>query len=133
MISTRVIDAPTMQRIKHFARYWDLIANSGRFPRALPLVLGHAPFERFMALADWLYATTRRTHALPNEELYAQLHTWLVRDGASADEAARMLALDYADSGARGRLPFVAAVPIRRGASPARKATLDRQRRHLRA
>jgi len=132
VISTRVIDAPTMQRIRRFARYWDLIANSGRFPRALPLLLGRAPFGRFMALADWLYATTRRTHALPNEELCALLHAWLMREGMSTAEAARVVALDYADSGARGRLPFVAAVPVRRGASPARKATLDRQRRHLR-
>ncbi len=69
-----------MQRIRRFARYWDLIANSGRFPRALPLLLGHAPFERFMALSDWLYATTRRTHALPLEEL---LRATSCLDGAS--------------------------------------------------
>jgi Protein of unknown function (DUF4080)/Radical SAM superfamily len=133
VISTGLIDAPTMQRITRFARYWDLIANSGRFPRALPLLLGRTPFDRFMALADWLYATTQRTHALPNEELYAHLHVWLVRGGMAAAEATRWLALDYADSGARGRLPFLAATPDRRGALPARGATLDRQRRHLRA
>ena len=133
VISTGLIDAPTMQRIRRFARYWDLIANSGRFPRTLPLLLGNAPFDRFMALADWLYATTQRTHALPNEELYAQLHAWLIRGGMAADDATRLLALDYTDSGARGRLPFLAATRARRGAQPARGATLDRQRRHLRA
>ena len=133
VISTGLIDAPTMQRIRRFARYWDLIANSGRFPRTLPILLGRTPFDRFMALADWLYATTQRTHALPNEELYAHLHVWLVRGGMAAAEATRWLALDYADSGARGRLPFLAATRDRRGALPARGATLDRQRRHLRA
>jgi len=133
VISTGLIDASTMQRIRRFARYWDLIANSGRFPRTLPILLGRTPFDRFMALADWLYATTQRTHALPNEELYAHLHVWLVRGGMAAAEATRWLALDYADSGARGRLPFLAATRDRRGALPARGATLDRQRRHLRA
>lgn len=133
IISTGLVDAPTMERIRRFARYWDLIANSGRFPRTLPLLLGRAPFDRFMALADWLYATTQRTHALQNEELYAQLHAWLVHGGMVADEATRLLALDYSDSGARGRLPFLAATPVRRGARTARGATLDRQRRHLRA
>ncbi len=133
VISTGLIDAPTMQRVRRFARYWDLIANSGRFPRTLPLLLGDAPFDRFMALADWLYATTQRTHALPNEELYAQLHAWLVRGGMAADDATGLLALDYTDSGARGRLPFLASTRARRGAQPARGATLDRQRRHLRA
>jgi B12 binding domain/Protein of unknown function (DUF4080)/Radical SAM superfamily len=133
VISTGLIDAPTMQRITRFARYWDLIANSGRFPRALPLLLGRTPFDRFMALADWLYARTQRTHALPNEELYAHLHVWLVRGGMAADDATQLLTLDYTDSGARGRLPFLAATRGRRGARPARGATLDRQRRHLRA
>jgi len=133
VISTGLIDAPTMQRIRRFARYWDLIANSGRFPRTLPFLLGRTPFDRFMALADWLYATTQRTHALPNEELYAHLHDWLVRGGVAAADATRLLAQDYTDSGARGRLPFLAATRGRRGAPPARGATLDRQRRHLRA
>ncbi len=133
VISTGLIDAPTMQRITRFARYWDRIANSGRFPRALPLLLGRTPFERFMALSDWLFATTQRTHALPNEELYVQLHAWLIRGAMAADDATRLLAVDYTDSGARGRLPFLAATPARQGAPPARGATLDRQRRHLRA
>ncbi len=68
-----------------------------------------------------------------SEELYAQLHAWMVREGMTVTEAAQMLALDYADSGARGRLPFLATALRRPGAKPARGATLDRQRRHLRA
>jgi hypothetical protein len=98
----------------------------------LPLLLGHGPFDRFMAFADWLYATTQRTHALPNEELYAQVHAWLVLGGVAAEQATRLLALDYAGSGARGRLPFVDATSVQRGTPAVRGATLDRQRRHLR-
>ena len=122
-----------MQRIMRFARYWDLIANSGRFRRALALLVGATPFDNFMALSDWLYATTQRTHALPLEELHARLHVWMTRQGMSASDAAELLTLDYADSGARGRLTFASSPPKRPSAVPTHSATLERQRRHVRA
>ena len=62
ILATDRIDFATMQRLVRFARYWDLVANSGRFAHTLPLILGDAPFAHFMALSDWLYAQpTRRT------------------------------------------------------------------------
>lgn len=36
---TSTVDAATLQRVSRFARYWDLIANSGRFRETLPLLL----------------------------------------------------------------------------------------------
>jgi len=131
VLSTGQIDAATMQRIKRFARYWDLIANSGRFPRALPRLLGDAPFSRFMAFADSLYASTRRTHGLAVEELYAQVRAGLMRHGTSEADASMLLALDYRDSGARGRLPFAIPALGRQRVVEGRSTALERQRRHL--
>lgn len=37
---TGVVDAATLQRFGRFARYWDLLANSGRFAQTLGLLLG---------------------------------------------------------------------------------------------
>ena len=31
VLATSLIDFATMQRLVRFARYWDLVANSGRF------------------------------------------------------------------------------------------------------
>jgi hypothetical protein len=133
VIATGSIDEAAMQRIKRFARYWDLLANSGRFPRTLPRVLGAAPFERFTAFADALFAATGRTHAIAGEALYGEVYAWLTRHGTPAADAAALLALDYADSGARGRLPFAVPARTRRNAAAGRKAIPERQRRHLRA
>jgi hypothetical protein len=36
---TAVVDAQAMQRFTRFARYWDLVANSGRFKQTLRLLL----------------------------------------------------------------------------------------------
>ena len=132
VLSTGRIDAATMQRIKRFARYWDLIANSGRFPRALSRLLGDAPFTRFMAFADAMFASTRRTHGFAVEEVYAQVHAGLMRHGIPEADASMLLALDYRDSGARGKLPFATPALDGRRTVARQSVALERQQRHLR-
>jgi len=67
------LDFATMQRLKRFARYWDLIGNSGRFRVTLPLLLGHRPFARFLAVSDWLHAETGQPHRIALERLFRLL------------------------------------------------------------
>ena len=42
VLQTGAVDFTTMQRIQRFARYWEMLANSGRFSQALALLLGTA-------------------------------------------------------------------------------------------
>jgi radical SAM superfamily enzyme YgiQ (UPF0313 family) len=42
ILQTGAVDFVTMQRIQRFARYWEMVANSGRFAAALGLLLGAA-------------------------------------------------------------------------------------------
>ena len=44
-----------MQQVNRFARFWDMIGNSGRFANTLPILLGDQPFERFIQLSEQLY------------------------------------------------------------------------------
>lgn len=137
VLATAAVDFSSMQRLSRFSRYWDLLANAGRFRHTLPLVLGAAPFHNFMALSDWLYATTGVTHRLELERLFRLLHAWLTapstqaRPDMAADEARILDCLhsDYQASGARGRLHFVTEKsqitsvqePIRRTPNPVRQ------------
>ncbi len=68
-----------MQRMTRFARYWDLVANSGRFVNTLPLLLKDAPFDNFMAFADWLYATTGKTHQFALDRLFDFVQAYLMQ------------------------------------------------------
>jgi Protein of unknown function (DUF4080) len=68
-----------MQRMSRFARYWDLVANSGRFASTLPLLLKDAPFDNFMMFADWLYATTSKTHQFALERLFEFVQAYLMQ------------------------------------------------------
>jgi len=131
ILATDVIDFATMQRLTRFSRYWDIIANSGRYTRSLPRLLSEAPFARFLAFSDWLYAQTGQTHALAHERLVHLLHEYFcaeLREDAGAD-----LATDYHAAGGRTRLRFEAAdAPVPLPRSPRGDgATPKRQARHL--
>ncbi|NEX63802.1 B12-binding domain-containing radical SAM protein [Noviherbaspirillum galbum] len=91
ILATDRIDFGTMQRLVRFARYWDLVANSGRFANTLPLILGDAPFANFMALSDWLYRRTDATHRIALDKLAALVGEWLRQ---THDEEAVNAALD---------------------------------------
>ena len=80
VLSTKLIDFDSMQRMNRFARYWDLIANSGRFKHSVPLVLGEHPFDRFLLLTDWVYATTQQTHRFALHRLFDLLYLGLTSE-----------------------------------------------------
>ncbi|MBM3358169.1 MAG: DUF4080 domain-containing protein [Betaproteobacteria bacterium] len=136
VLATDRVDFGAMQRIARFARYWELIANSGRFHRTLPLLAAGAPFERFMRFSDWLYARTGKTHEMALERLCEFVYTFLVQEmGFERAVAADALARDYEESGARGRLAFMprGMSPAPRGAGAKRGPAPVRRSRHLHA
>ena len=96
VLATNRIDFATMQRLVRFARYWDLVANSGRFANTIPVLLGEAPFDNFMAFSDWIYANTDATHRIALDRLAKLVAQWLQVRGMDAGDAAALLASDYA-------------------------------------
>ncbi|MBF0181260.1 MAG: B12-binding domain-containing radical SAM protein [Magnetococcales bacterium] len=66
------IDFFTMRRMKRFARYWDLIGNSGRFASTLALAFRDgSPFAVFLLLSDRLFAIAGETHAIALPRLFS--------------------------------------------------------------
>ena len=101
---TGAVDAATVQRFARLARYWDLLANSGRFPRSLALLLdSDSPFFGFMDFSDWLWQTTGQTSGFTPEALVDHLFAYLQQRRQLSAQAARAALLsDYLGSGARG-------------------------------
>lgn len=121
VLATKQVDFPTMQRLVRFARYWDLVANSGRFANTTRVLLGEAPFDNFMAFSSWIYTKTDATHRIALEKLAKLVQEWLQLRGMAREAAAALLASDYA-----GKLDT----------APAHKpvaAAPERQVRHLAA
>ena len=131
VLATDALSFNDVQRIVRFARYWDLIGNSGRFHRTLPLLLAASPFARFMQFTDWLYGRTAKTHEFALEKLCGLLHDFLLENGVDAAVVVEAVAGDYEASGAKGRLPFMKS-GTRPEPQPGARGKL-RQTRHVHA
>ncbi|MGG7605292.1 DUF4080 domain-containing protein [Massilia sp. BKSP1R2A-1] len=116
VLATNRIDFPTMQRLVRFARYWDLVANSGRFAHSTRTLLADAPFDNFMAFSDWMFTKTDATHRIALEKLARLVQEWLQLRGMPREEAAALLASDYAgkvDHHAPPKAAPAAVAPVR--------------------
>ncbi len=134
VVSTDRLGFVELQRLTRFARYWDLIANGGRFPRTLPLILGDVPFARFMRLCDWLHANGDATHRLSLERRFERVRDWLLTPEAGVDAAVVEACLrdDYRHCGAQGRPAFLErGLAARAAPAPTLHHVPDRQARHL--
>jgi radical SAM superfamily enzyme YgiQ (UPF0313 family) len=102
ILQNRDISFGDMQRMRRFSRYWDLIANSGRFTNTLPLLWSGdaSPFGRFLAFSDWLHARLNRTHQIAVNALAESLHEFLLSElKADGEEVRRAVAGDWTRSG----------------------------------
>jgi radical SAM superfamily enzyme YgiQ (UPF0313 family) len=111
VLATDRIDFASMQRLVRFARYWDLVANSGRFGNTVPVLLADSPFANFMAFSDWMYTKTDATHRIALERLAKLVQEWLQLRGMAPQAAAALVASDYA--GASHQPKPAAAAPQR--------------------
>jgi hypothetical protein len=104
ILRTRDIDFNTMQRVNRFARYWDMIANSGRFKNTLPLILADSPFECFMALSDSLYRSVGSTWKISLQRLFVLIFECLsARDDLDGSVLSETMQKDYGRTGERAK------------------------------
>ncbi len=107
VLRTKLVDFETMQRMRRFARFWDLVGNSGNFPRTLAALWegGGSAFAAFLALSDWIHAEIGRTSAIPLHTLADLLRRYLVEvRGLAAEKLEDAMRADYAAAG-RTELP----------------------------
>lgn len=131
LLSNRALDAETVQRLKRFARFWDLYANSGNFTKTLPaLWTDSSPFARFAEFSEAMHKRLGRTHAIALDDLAEGLF-----DALNARDPRATASLLWADISKGGRRdmplflrPFLPDLPVRAGGAALPK-TLARQAR----
>jgi radical SAM superfamily enzyme YgiQ (UPF0313 family) len=140
ILQNSTIDFATLQRIQRFARYWDMIANSGRFSRARSLLLDGvdespvSAFSAFLNFSDWLWQSTGKTHEFALEKLVDLLFEHLTGPRAMAENTVRQALLaDYQASGARAKPKCLAELlqAVSPSLTPAGQARAQRQSRHV--
>ncbi|MBA6391184.1 B12-binding domain-containing radical SAM protein [Colwellia sp. BRX10-3] len=132
ILSTDRVSFTSMQRINRFARYWDMIGNSGRFKYALPHMLSDEPFDDFMAITEWIFNKTGQIHKInlkklfelisqAVEALYPEKHALVIEKIEQDYEAAKLKSLFSSLN--------LYAVP--QVAATVKNKSLQRQQRHM--
>jgi radical SAM superfamily enzyme YgiQ (UPF0313 family) len=136
ILQNKLLDFAVMQRLRRFARYWDLVGNSGNFLQTTPLLCQthSSAFTAFMQWSDWLHGRIGRQHSIALDRLAQYLFEYLTEEcGLACVPAAETLWRDWQKAGRREKPAFLAAyIPNTETAPPRVKSEAPkRQARHL--
>lgn len=138
VLSNNLINFSSMQELRRFARFWDLVSNSGNFRETAPLLwsaASHSPFTEFMAFSQWLFARMRRTDSIALGTLAEALFDYLTTvQSHRVQTVAEMLWRDYQRGGRTDMPGFLASLVTER--LPIRSKKVEhllpkRQARHI--
>jgi hypothetical protein len=136
LLRNSLLDFPAMQRLRRFARHWDLVGNSGNFIETTPLLWsgGASPFAAFLKWSEWLRARSPQSHGIALARLAGWLFEYLTAErGLAAAEIAPTLWRDWRRAGRREKPEFLAPY-LTEADAPAPRAhpgAPKRQARHL--
>lgn len=111
VLETRDVSFKELQIMGRFARYWDLVANSGNFVESRPLLLStkETPFEAFYQFSEWLFSQVGRRASINLKTLAELVFNYMVDVvGRDRNLVGRVVARDYMRGG-RSDLPRVLA------------------------
>ena len=96
ILQNDLIPYAQMQTMKRFARFWDLVYNSGNFPRSVRMLWPENDvFQGFFAFTCWLYGETRATWQIGLPRLAELLFRYLAEiKGHNKTDIANSLAAD---------------------------------------
>ena len=110
LLQNKLIDFATMQKLRRFARYWDLVGNSGNFVESTGLIWKSqaSPFDAFMHWSEWLHARVGRTDSIALVRLMELLFDFLTRELKLApEETSEVMWRDYKRAGRHDKPAFL--------------------------
>lgn len=101
VLATDRLDFGTLQRLKRFARFFDLVKNSGNFPGCAQILMaGESPFRSFLAFCDWVYGQLGQTSGIAQDRLAGLIVRYQTEVlGVALEAATARLAADFAKAG----------------------------------
>jgi len=100
VLSTATVSYSLMQQMNRFARYWDMLGNSGRFRDTLPTLINDDPFARFSVISNAVFERTGQTHKISLLRLFDLLHDIAIDQfSVNSVELVMLLQQDFDRSG----------------------------------
>lgn len=78
ILQNNLLSFEQIQKMKRFARFWDIFYNSGSFTKTVPLLWSEGSvFEGFYAFSEWIYTQTLSTWKISLDRQITLIHTYL--------------------------------------------------------
>lgn len=144
ILRNKLIPFAVLQNLRRFARYYDLVANSGNFIETTPWFWTAptspspmSPFYSFLEFAEWLFGRVGRTDSIALSRLMELVYEFLTQvRGHDATQLAQSLWNDYRRGGRKDKpgflCPFLPPEPAPEG-DPTTEALPKRQARRVSA
>ena len=79
ILQNSTLNFTTIQNLKRFARYWDVVVNSGQFRSTGPMIWAHStPFSGFWQFSLWLHEKVGQTHGIALDRMAQFIFTFLI-------------------------------------------------------
>lgn len=136
ILSTRRMEFAQIQRLRRFARVWDLVGNSGNFGDSLAVMLDDqtSPYQSFLQFTEWLTIEEGRRHGIALQRLFELVFEFLTKiQGRNPASCAAALWSDYTRGGRRDRPEFLRPFDLPTVVAPSKNSDSapTRQQRHL--
>ena len=79
VLSTATLDFSTMQKLKRFARFWDIYYNSGNFNHSIKLLFDGDVYTNFMSFSQYVYTINEATFKISLDRAGEFLFDYLVK------------------------------------------------------
>ena len=134
VLQTEKVSFKELQQMKRFARFWDIVYNSGNFNRTVRLLWPEGDvFRRFFDFSEWVYVQTASTYKISLERMAKLLFDYLCDiSGILPETAGGAMAEDL--TGVKGRKlpPFLRPYEVNESTEKTELSGLTkRQQRHL--
>ncbi len=97
ILKNDLISFEMMQKMKRFARYWDIAYNSGNFQKSVELIWGEGSvFEGFFDFSEWIYSATESTWQISLNRFSELLFNYLASKGHDKRVVADTIIADIA-------------------------------------
>ncbi|HLD22827.1 MAG TPA: DUF4080 domain-containing protein, partial [Sulfuricurvum sp.] len=78
ILQNNLLSFSDIQKMKRFARFWDIFYNSGSFTKTVPLLWSEGKvFEGFYAFSLWIYTQTLSTWKISLDRQIGLIHAYL--------------------------------------------------------
>lgn len=86
VLSTKDVSFKELQKMKRFARFWDIAYNSGNFKETLELLFEDDVYANFSAFSQWIYDTTQSTWKISLDRFSELLYIYLAEKKSYKEE-----------------------------------------------